>query len=184
MSLDARLSVLLPSHPKTKKLIRRLGKAGAWDLVRLFLWVASNRSDGDLSGLSDEDLELSIDFDGDDGAFIAALVEVGFIDGQEGARRVHDWGVDALAWPADPIPTKRRRPLDVTYHEWIALRSAVFARDGYRCIYCEMATDSPECDHIHPVSRGGLTFMENLATACKPCNRSKGAKTLDEWRAQ
>lgn len=91
MSLDARLSVLLPSHPKTKKLIRRLGKAGAWDLVRLFLWVASNRSDGDLSGLSDEDLELSIDFDGEEGSFISALVEVGFIDGDAGARKVHDW---------------------------------------------------------------------------------------------
>ena len=91
MSLDARLSVLLPSHPKTKKLIRRLGKAGAWDLVRLFLWVASNRSDGDLSGLSDEDLELSIDFDGEEGSFISALVEVGFIDGEAGARKVHDW---------------------------------------------------------------------------------------------
>lgn len=184
MATDARISAGLPGHPKTKKLIRRLDAGAAWKLVCLFLWAADNRSDGDLSGMTDEDIELAIDWDGEEGAFVRVLAEVRFLDGEEGQRRIHDWGVDALVWPAEPLATKRRRPLDVTYQRWIELREAVFARDGYRCVYCEMATDSPECDHIHPVSRGGLTFLQNLATACKPCNRSKGAKTLDEWRVQ
>lgn len=88
---DARIQTSLPTHPKTKKLIRRLGPAGAWHLVRLFLWAAENRTDGNLTGLSDEDLELAVDFDGEEGAFVQTLVSVGFLDGEEGARSIHDW---------------------------------------------------------------------------------------------
>lgn len=88
---DARIATALPAHPKTKKLIRRIGEGGAWRLVCLFLWVAANRPDGDLSGMSDEDIELAIDWSGDPGAFIAALAEVRFLDGEEGSRALHDW---------------------------------------------------------------------------------------------
>lgn len=28
------------------------------------------------------------------------------------------------------------------------------------------------------------TAADNLAVACKPCNRDKGSKTLEEWRAK
>lgn len=48
MATDARIAVGLPTHPKTKKLLRRLGPAGGWGLVCLIVWVAANRSDGDL----------------------------------------------------------------------------------------------------------------------------------------
>lgn len=88
---DARISTGLPSHPKTRKLIRRLGPASGWSLVCLFLWTASNRHDGDLSGLSGEDIELAADWAGDPGVFIAALCEVRFLDGKDGAYTVHDW---------------------------------------------------------------------------------------------
>ena len=89
--IDARISVGLPAHPKTKKLIRRLGEGGAWRLVCLFLWVAQSRPDGDLSGMTGEDIELAADWQGEEGAFIKALIEVGFVDGEEGAYSVHDW---------------------------------------------------------------------------------------------
>jgi hypothetical protein len=88
---DARISTGLPSHPKTKKLIRRLGAAGPWALVCLFLWARDNRSDGNLYGMSDEDIELACDWSGDSGALVAALMEVRFIDGDEGGRVIHDW---------------------------------------------------------------------------------------------
>lgn len=88
---DARISTALPTHPKTKKLIRRMGKGAAWDLIRLFLWAAENRSDGDLSGMTDDDLELAIDYDGEEGSFIKCLVEFRFLDGEPGARSIHDW---------------------------------------------------------------------------------------------
>lgn len=91
MAGDARISTGLPGHPKTKKLLRRLGHAGPWGLVCLFLWAASNRSDGDLSGMSIEDIELAADWQGAEGEFVRALCEVGFLDGEVVGYRIHDW---------------------------------------------------------------------------------------------
>lgn len=99
MVTDARISTALPSHPKMKKLIRRLGPAGAYGLVCLFLWVAGNRSDGDLAGMTDEDIELAIDWSGDNGAFVRELLAIGFLDGDVAQRRVHDWS-DHNPWAA------------------------------------------------------------------------------------
>lgn len=89
--MDARIAVGLPAHPKTKKLIRWLGQDAAWKLVCLFLWVSANRPDGDLSGLSDEDIELSVDWEREEGLFVEALKIVGFLDGTDGNYRIHDW---------------------------------------------------------------------------------------------
>lgn len=88
---DARLSTAFPSHPKTKKLLRRLGEAGPLGCVYLILWAAQNRTDGNLAGLSDEDLELAVDWRGAPGALVAAMADVGFLDGAEGERQIHDW---------------------------------------------------------------------------------------------
>ena len=38
-------------------------------------------------------------------------------------------------------------------------------------------------DHILPQSRGGTDHIENLQLLCSHCNRSKGSKTMSEWRA-
>lgn len=65
--------------------------------------------------------------------------------------------------------------------KWEALRSAVFERDGHACQYCG-DTENLHCDHVMPKSRGGSDEMDNLVTACGPCNMSKGAKTPEEWR--
>lgn len=93
VKVDARLDATLPQHPKTKRLIKRLGADGAWSLVKLIVWTVQNRSDGDLSGMSDEDIELAVDWAGTDGELIAALAEVGFLDGEESGRSLHDWAV-------------------------------------------------------------------------------------------
>jgi hypothetical protein len=37
-------------------------------------------------------------------------------------------------------------------------------------------------DHLLPTSRGGGNDPENLVNACRPCNSSKGGRTLDEFR--
>lgn len=88
---DARLSLTLPTHPKMKKMKRKLGHAGPLGVIYLFLYAAAERPDGDLAGMTDEDIELAIDWDGAPDAFVAAGVEVGFIDGTAGSRRIHDW---------------------------------------------------------------------------------------------
>jgi hypothetical protein len=68
--------------------------------------------------------------------------------------------------------------------EWAVLRRMTFERDNFTCVYCGARGKSLECDHIIPVSRGGSNSQENLATACKPCNRSKRDRTPEEmgWR--
>jgi hypothetical protein len=91
MADDARFSTALASHPKTRKLHRRLGAEGCWSLVCLFLWVANNRWEGKLSGMSDEDIELAADWPGESGALVQTLREVGFLDGEPGNYSVHDW---------------------------------------------------------------------------------------------
>lgn len=100
MATDARLDVGLATHPKTKKLVRRLGGDGAWRLVCLFLWCAANRPNGNLTGLSDEDIELAVDWPGAEGEFVAALRDVGFLDGDELNSEIHDWA-EHNPWVSD-----------------------------------------------------------------------------------
>ena len=118
---DARLSASFPTHPKTKKLMRRLGAAGPWALVCLFLWARMNRPDGDLRGMTDEDIELACDWSGDDGALVAALVSVGFVDGAESERRIHDWA-EHQPWSAGAEDRKQSSA-------WAALCKR-YGRDG------------------------------------------------------
>lgn len=69
------------------------------------------------------------------------------------------------------------------------LKDDVYRRDKGKCVYCgnpvqrktPFRSDSCEFNHVTPWSRGGETSLENLATSCMPCNRSKGAKPLPDW---
>lgn len=97
MADDARISTALPRHPKTVKLQRRLGAPGCWSLVCLFLWVADNRPDGNLRGMTSEDVEIAANWTGDSGVFAKTLAEVRFVDGSEGAYCIHDW-TEHNAW--------------------------------------------------------------------------------------
>ncbi len=40
-----------------------------------------------------------------------------------------------------------------------------------------------EVDHILPRSKGGTDHADNLQLLCSGCNRSKGGRTMAEWRA-
>jgi hypothetical protein len=90
-TIDARLSTGLPHHPKTKKLIRRLGGEGAWHLVCLMLWAAQNRSSGNLNGMGIEDVEIAAGWEGEEGAFVAALLDVRFLDKADNGYVIHNW---------------------------------------------------------------------------------------------
>jgi 5-methylcytosine-specific restriction endonuclease McrA len=88
-------------------------------------------------------------------------------------------------------------------------RFEVFKRDNFTCQYCGRSVSSEdlpvlkksndpaldelmvqlklakygvilEVDHIIPLNRGGGDDMDNLVTACKDCNRGKGAGLLSE----
>jgi 5-methylcytosine-specific restriction endonuclease McrA len=59
-------------------------------------------------------------------------------------------------------------------------RRALFARDGWRCVYCGSSTGRLTLDHVVPRSRGGESSWENVVTACAPCNLRKGDRLLAE----
>ncbi len=59
----------------------------------------------------------------------------------------------------------------------------VFKRDHFKCQYCGLdGLHSFEnwlvltIDHVHPLARGGSRSMDNLVTACQPCNIVKGKR--------
>jgi 5-methylcytosine-specific restriction endonuclease McrA len=59
-------------------------------------------------------------------------------------------------------------------------RRALFARDGWRCVYCGSATGRLTLDHVIPRSRGGESSWENVVTSCAPCNLRKGDRLPHE----
>ena len=61
-------------------------------------------------------------------------------------------------------------------------RRALFARDGWRCMYCGTANGRLTLDHVVPRSRGGDSVWENVVTSCAPCNMRKGDRLLHEVR--
>lgn len=61
------------------------------------------------------------------------------------------------------------------------LRHEILSRDNYTCQKCGASQRNEpnlllEVDHIIPISKGGITSVENLQTLCWRCNRSKGNK--------
>ena len=47
--------------------------------------------------------------------------------------------------------------------------------------HCPLTASEADVDHIVPKARGGSDDLRNLQVLCGPCNRSKGARLMDEW---
>jgi hypothetical protein len=93
MNKDFRLSTGFIAHPKTVKLRRRIGADGVLSLISLFGFTAQNKPDGQLTGMSDEDLAIAAGWDGEPAIFISALMECRFLDDCDGHFAVHDWAM-------------------------------------------------------------------------------------------
>jgi hypothetical protein len=72
--------------------------------------------------------------------------------------------------------TSRRVPIPA------AIRRQVYARDGFRCVYCGRGGRSLRLtiDHVYPVALGGTNDIANLVTACRACNLTKGARLMND----
>lgn len=70
---DIRLKCGFHDHPKTVKLIRKIGFEGVFSLTKLWCWAAENRPKGDLSGLDVDDIEIAAGWNGEQGKFLSAI---------------------------------------------------------------------------------------------------------------
>jgi len=91
MNKDIRLSVSFWDHWKTIILKSDLGYAAIESLQRLWCFAAINKPDGTLSGMTLRTIEIAAHWSGEPGAFVSKLVELRFLDAQDGVFVLHDW---------------------------------------------------------------------------------------------
>lgn len=175
MNKDIRLSISFLDHPETIKLKRSLGWEGVECLIRLWCWAAQNKPDGDLAGLNREYIALVSGWRKSPDVFIETLVELRFLDTTGFFYKLEDWGKKQ---PHLKIVAATKRPYSKA---WKKIKTAIFHRDDFTCVYCGATPSQIECDHMIPISRGGDNSQSNLVTSCPTCNRKKATKTVDEW---
>lgn len=138
---------------------------------RRYIMLLCIRCSNDDVTLQDEEVAFQLRISNDEWAETKALLmSRGLID-EAGRPR---------AWDRRQNESQGGRP---SAEVWRRIRRRIFERDDYTCAYCGLRGVRLECDHIFPVALGGSHDDDNLATACFACNRSKRAKTLDQWRA-
>jgi len=104
------------------------------------------------------------------------------IDPVENRARVKAWR-RANPHKARALKLRRRARelnapvIDFTPEQWQELLEEF---DG-KCAYCPAAATTQ--DHLTPLSRGGSHTASNIVPACKPCNSSKGTRTMLEFLA-
>ncbi len=64
-------------------------------------------------------------------------------------------------------------------------RHRLYGEQEGNCVGCGLhfPFNIMDVDHILPKSRGGTDHPDNLQLLCSGCNRSKGSRTMAEWRA-
>jgi 5-methylcytosine-specific restriction endonuclease McrA len=68
-----------------------------------------------------------------------------------------------------------------------AVQQKVWMADALKCVYCGVAMGKAQLtvDHFIPVEMGGANDTSNYLTACRKCNKDKGAmnpRDFCEWR--
>lgn len=91
MNKDFRVAIGLTTHPKTIKLMRRLGDRAFYNLIRLWSYVAQSKPDGTLCNVDTDDIEIAADWQGKDGVFCQALIDLHFLDEVNGIYTIHGW---------------------------------------------------------------------------------------------
>ena len=92
MNTDFRLKVGIFKHPKIVKLRRRLGYEGSWAYLVLLEFTTLSHPDGRLTGMSNEDIAIAADYEGDPDTFVDTLKEIRLLDTEEdGTITIHDW---------------------------------------------------------------------------------------------
>lgn len=62
-----------------------------------------------------------------------------------------------------------------------SVREYLLEKWGRRCSYCNAERVPLQVEHIHPKALGGSNAVSNLALACEPCNKRKGAQPVEAF---
>lgn len=92
MADDIRFSVNFWQHPKTIKLTRKGGLEAVRSLQILWCFCAQERTDGILSGMDVDDIEIAADWQGEPGRFVELLLAGSWLERLEGdTYALHGW---------------------------------------------------------------------------------------------
>ncbi len=99
--------------------------------------------------------------------------------GRNSYRRRREWALPDIKAALVRLDTQRQTRSRIQLERdkmTPSMRVDVLRRDNYTCRMCGRSAADIELhvDHIRPVSRGGLTEMDNLQTLCRDCNLGKG----------
>jgi hypothetical protein len=98
MNSDIRISLTFSNNLKRRRLQQELGTDGVMGLIDLWIFAGMHRPDGDISGLSVEEIGLAANYPGSAHRFVEVLVRIGFVDeglGPDGGvkRSIHHWHI-------------------------------------------------------------------------------------------
>lgn len=89
---ELNLDINYHEHVKTRRLMARLGPQADVLPVRLWCYTAKHYAkDGRLVGHTDIEIESAINWWGEKGVCVAAMLDIGFIETEKNTFRVHDW---------------------------------------------------------------------------------------------
>ena len=146
MSLFVRVNTGFYTHLKTFKLRAKLGNDAFWIPPRIWAITAEQRPDGNLEGISAEELAMLIGFLGDAPSMLQALLQAGFLDSDP--LRVHNWS-EYNGYHA----TFKQRATSAAKARWDKVKNAVSS--GEESTGEEKRRDKhclEQCSSIHPLN--------------------------------
>ncbi|MFJ9317467.1 HNH endonuclease [Pimelobacter simplex] len=113
--------------------------------------------------------------------YVFEYVSAGGNSGQRASITLNTQTIDALVETLSEKIRWRKSAAGQRALMTARLRDYIKARDNHTCKYCSISIHAEphlllEVDHIIPISRGGLSTVENLQTLCWRCNRTKSNK--------
>jgi len=109
---DFRTNTAFFTHTKTIKLKRAIGSDGVLCLLQLWAYATEHRSRGVLSDMDADDIEIAAGWGGEPGALIQALLNVRFLDEDDGQYSLHNWKErNPYAYHAEDRSTQAKRAI-------------------------------------------------------------------------
>lgn len=143
MAEDFRVKTSWRSSGKRRRLKRIAGLEGVQAIEDLWSYCASERPDGDLSGLTDDEIaDECPDWDRSGAELVAALREARLIDGEPGRYRIHDWQ------DHQPYVTgEAERKGTGTYAAHCRWHTGPEGKPSDACDYCKDASNATHASH-------------------------------------